>query len=628
MSNSPIIQGKRILRYLARTQGSISEVHRRVGRCGTVDLEHLCRTLDMDRATYLAAARWAAGRGYIAEPAIDQYAIENGGIYITDEGLNLVYEEQGERGSEAALLGRASEVPQPVADAVEDSSVVFVVHGRDETARQAMFHFLRALGLRPLEWSQAVQATGEGSPYVGTVLDTAFSMAQAVVVLMTPDDEARLREELRTAKEPQHEIRLMGQARANVLFEAGMAMGRDSDRTILVEMGTLRPFSDVGGRHVVRIDNTAAKRKDLAQRLETAGCPVDLTGDDWLSAGDFAPRGVNENAAMAKSAGRHHETTIVLGDPVEYPHEYADLTHLVPDPQHASSGTIRPPLLRAHKERVTYRLYRVPVTSEGGDASNVFVQLAKSTPPFQAGLANPLLHLAGDNPDDKGTYRESKAFALANAVPREIDVIAITKSEPYRCFIFKVASADAMEEHPELDGQYVFRLVAPGGAAQDYTVHVDLTRGTLSMARPAATGSNVGAEFWLEPGAPTFRVNPGTAASTADTIKLLMTFAQISGDEVTPVIEWSGANIQPSQPLMMPQNQRPGARYQKCQLKPALARPSPVSDQVTFDIRFRWHGATRQYRWSWSLYVREKGIWGMNSTGENTREPKERTTLD
>jgi predicted nucleotide-binding protein len=167
---------------------------------------------------------------------------------------------------------------------------VFVVHGRNRAASAAMFTFLRAIGLEPIEWSVAVTMTGEGSPYIGQVLDTAFDAAQAVVVLLTPDDVAYLRSEYASG-EDDPEIVPLAQARPNVLFEAGMAMGRDLKRTVLVEFGKLRPFSDVAGRHAVRIDSTASKRKDLAQRLGNAGCDVNLVGEEWLTAGDFTPPG-------------------------------------------------------------------------------------------------------------------------------------------------------------------------------------------------------------------------------------------------------------------------------------------------------------------------------------------------
>jgi hypothetical protein len=73
-----------------------------------------------------------------------------------------------------------------------DKKKVFVVHGRNNLARAAMFNFLRSLSLEPIEWSQAVLLTGKGSPFVGEILDAAFNTAQAVVVLMTPDDIAYL----------------------------------------------------------------------------------------------------------------------------------------------------------------------------------------------------------------------------------------------------------------------------------------------------------------------------------------------------------------------------------------------------------------------------------------------------
>ena len=166
-----------------------------------------------------------------------------------------------------------------------DSRKVFVIHGRNEPARRGLFDFLRSIGLSPIEWSQAIAATGKGSPYIGEVLDVAFSTAQAIVVLETPDDIAYLHPSLTYPDDPDTEPQ--PQPRPNVLFEAGMAMGRNPDRTIIVEMGRVRVFSDIHGRHVVRLDGSVTRRQDLADRLRTAGCLVDLTGRDWHEAGNL-----------------------------------------------------------------------------------------------------------------------------------------------------------------------------------------------------------------------------------------------------------------------------------------------------------------------------------------------------
>ena len=48
-------------------------------------------------------------------------------------------------------------------------------------------------------------------------------------------------------------------------------------------------FSDVAGRHVIRMSDTPQKRSELARRLQTAGCDVNLKGNDWMTAGDFTP---------------------------------------------------------------------------------------------------------------------------------------------------------------------------------------------------------------------------------------------------------------------------------------------------------------------------------------------------
>ena len=224
----------------------------------------------------LPAVRAERAASSVIAPISDEWYVAKRGRDVTDELIT------GPPGS-GAIPRLQAEGPD-----IKGPRVVFVVHGRNRKSRDAMFSFLRSIGLRPLEWSEAVVATGKTSPFIGEILDTAFSIAQAVVVLMTPDDEARLREPFRESGDPTHEVELTPQARPNVLFEAGMAMGRSPERTVLVELGVLRPFSDIGGRHVIRLNNTTQRRQELAQRLQTAGCPVNLSGTDWHTAGDFA----------------------------------------------------------------------------------------------------------------------------------------------------------------------------------------------------------------------------------------------------------------------------------------------------------------------------------------------------
>lgn len=164
---------------------------------------------------------------------------------------------------------------------------VFVVYGRNEKMRQSLFQFLRSVELTPIEFSKAIALTGKPSPHVSEILDAAFREAVAIVVLFTPDDEAKLKAEFIKSSDPAHEKKLIGQARPNVLFEAGMAFGRFPEQTVLVQIGDIRPFSDIGGRHIVHLTNSTPSRQELITKLANAGCNVSVTGIDWHTEGDF-----------------------------------------------------------------------------------------------------------------------------------------------------------------------------------------------------------------------------------------------------------------------------------------------------------------------------------------------------
>ncbi|MFI6294743.1 CATRA conflict system CASPASE/TPR repeat-associated protein [Nonomuraea sp. NPDC050790] len=184
----------------------------------------------------------------------------------------------------ASMSGTATRPEAPSDDITRN---VFVVHGRDGQARRAVFDLLRALDLRPLEWEQLVAETGSAAPFLGEVIAHAVKRAQAVVVLLTPDDVVRLHPDLHTSREDEAETRFAMQPRPNVLLELGMALSAFPDRTIIVTVGTLRPIADIGGRNYVRIDDSHDYLHKIALRLERAGCRVSQVGQDWLSSARF-----------------------------------------------------------------------------------------------------------------------------------------------------------------------------------------------------------------------------------------------------------------------------------------------------------------------------------------------------
>jgi predicted nucleotide-binding protein len=163
-----------------------------------------------------------------------------------------------------------------------DRRKVMVVYGRDEPARSAVFGRLRAMGLAPIEWEQAVAATGQASPYTKDTVEAAFRIAQAVVVLLTPDDQVQLHSDLAAPRVRSPETQPAMQARPNVFIELGMSLALHPDRTLIVEIGTIRKASDLDGVNVIRLAPDVTSLHKLATRLSNCGCDVDRSGTDWL----------------------------------------------------------------------------------------------------------------------------------------------------------------------------------------------------------------------------------------------------------------------------------------------------------------------------------------------------------
>ena len=182
--------------------------------------------------------------------------------------------------------------PDPLAStstpAIADPRKVFVVHGRDDANRDALYTLLRALHLKPVEWPVAVQGTGQGAPSTDGVLTDSMPRAKAVVVLLTPDEEVRLKSHLAGNDPVESAWRV--QPRPNVIYEAGRARETHPETTVFFQVGDFDEFSDIAGMQRIVFRGGASQLKILADRLKTLGCEVDDSGTDWLDATKFVVR--------------------------------------------------------------------------------------------------------------------------------------------------------------------------------------------------------------------------------------------------------------------------------------------------------------------------------------------------
>jgi predicted nucleotide-binding protein len=186
---------------------------------------------------------------------------------------------------------RATRKHKPIKVPKTKENTVFVIHGRDGKLRDAMYQFLGSLGLKVLEWGHAIRAArGKGgNPYVNDAVGKIMEQAQAIVVMLSPDDEAKLKDQFVQKHERSTETKLQGQARPNVIFETGIAIGTHHKKTVMVQVGRVKSFSDIGGMHIPDLSNEDKSRHEFANRLKDLGCNINQDGDHWLRAGDFMP---------------------------------------------------------------------------------------------------------------------------------------------------------------------------------------------------------------------------------------------------------------------------------------------------------------------------------------------------
>ena len=143
-----------------------------------------------------------------------------------------------------------------------DMKEVFVIHGRDNEAKEAVARFLARLDLEPVILHEQ---PNEGR----TIIEKFEEHAQAAfaVVLLTPDDAGALENE---------KDKLRPRARQNVIFEFGYFIGRlGRKRVCALTKGDLEMPSDYDGVLYVPLDAAGAWRMRLVKELKAAGLNVD-----------------------------------------------------------------------------------------------------------------------------------------------------------------------------------------------------------------------------------------------------------------------------------------------------------------------------------------------------------------
>ncbi len=173
--------------------------------------------------------------------------------------LESMIEEIGEYWEEGE---KSSGVSNPEVEIPENTNKVFIIHGRDEAARETVARFLENLKLEPVILHE--------QPNKGRTIIEKFEAYAGVgfaVVLLTPDDKGNLRDD-----QSKGNLR----ARQNVVFEFGYFIGKlGRGKVCALVKGDIEKPSDYDGVLYIPMDDKGAWKMELFRELKDAGFDID-----------------------------------------------------------------------------------------------------------------------------------------------------------------------------------------------------------------------------------------------------------------------------------------------------------------------------------------------------------------
>jgi predicted nucleotide-binding protein len=228
---------------------------------GTVEYDRYSDAATLDHGPHIARM----GPGFGPEPDYDAQDAYEARRYLAEgKEQSIAFLQQAIRTLEDEIADQQRDdesiVPKPAPKSGHVGRKVFVVHGHDEAAREAMARFLEKLELEAI----ILQEQPDQGFTIIEKFETYANQVSFAVVILTPDDLASDGSVQAT------------RARQNVIFELGYFVGKlGRGGACLLRKGTVEIPSDLYGVIYTDMDAAGGWKIKLVQELKAAGLTFD-----------------------------------------------------------------------------------------------------------------------------------------------------------------------------------------------------------------------------------------------------------------------------------------------------------------------------------------------------------------